>query len=303
MSSLKTIHLAQGPIRYLEHGQGQPVVFVHGLLVDHRLWTPLLQDLGPGLRCILPDWPLGSHAMAMQPEADLSVHGMARLIADFIASLDLKEVILVGNDTGGALVQMVCARHPERIGRVVLTTCDAYDVFPPPAFVTLKWWGHIPGLAWASAQLLHHIPALRRLPITFGDLTEAPLSDALAERWLRPLRTDAGVRRDVRKFLRSMSARFTEEAGFALKGFKQPVLLLWSQRCRHFPNRLAERLHCELPDAELQWIDSSGVFLSLEHAPRVAASIRRFGLALTSPSQSTPSLNGAVAMARMPLVV
>lgn len=278
MSSLKTIHLPQGPLQYLERGRGQPIVFVHGLMADHQLWVPLLPDLGQVARCIVPNWPLGAHAKAMKPDADLSVPGLARLIADFIVALDLRDVTLVGNDSGGALVQMVCARHPERIGRAVLTTCDAYDVFPPPAFATLKWWGHVPGLAWVSAQLLHHVPVLRRLPIAFGDLTEGPMDDDLIERWLRPLRKDAGVRRDVRKFLRSVSTRFTEEAGFALQGFNRPVLLLWSTRCRHFPKRLAERLLRELPDARLQWIDTAGVFLSLEHAGQVADSIRRFHL-------------------------
>lgn len=276
MSSLKTIHLPQGPLQYLDQGRGQPIVFVHGLLADHQLWVPLLPDLGQVARCIVPNWPLGAHAKAMKSDADLSVPGVARLIADFIAALDLRDVTLVGNDSGGALVQMVCARYPERIGRAVLTTCDAYDVFPPPAFATLKWWGHVPGLAWVSAQLLHHVPVLRRLPIAFGDLTDEPLADDLIEHWLRPLRKDAGVRRDVRKFLCSVSTRFTEEAGFALQGFNRPVLLLWSTRCRHFPKRLAERFLRELPHAELQWVDSAGVFLSLEHAGQVADSIRRF---------------------------
>ena len=286
MSSLKTIHLPQGPLQYLEQGRGQPIVFVHGLLADHQLWLPLLPDLDQGVRCILPNWPLGAHAMAMKPDADLSVPGVAQLIADFIAELDLRDVTLVGNDSGGALVQMVCARHPERIGRAVLTTCDAYDVFPPPAFATLKWWGHVPGLAWMSAQLLHHVPVLRRLPIAFGDLTDEPLASDLIEHWLRPLRTDAGVRRDVRKFLRSVSTRFTEEAGFALQGFNRPVLLLWSTRCRHFPKRLAERLLRELPNAKLQWVDSAGVFLSLEYAGQVADSIRRFHLETACEAKS-----------------
>lgn len=108
MTTLKTIHLPQGPLQYLEQGRGQPMVFVHGLLADHQLWLPLLPDLGQGVRCIVPNWPLGAHAMAMKPDADLSVPGVAQLIADFIAALDLRDVTLVGNDSGGALVQMVC---------------------------------------------------------------------------------------------------------------------------------------------------------------------------------------------------
>jgi pimeloyl-ACP methyl ester carboxylesterase len=224
----------------------------------------------------MPNWPLGAHALAMKPQADLSVPGMARLIADFIEALDLKDVILVGNDTGGALAQMVCARFPKRIAGLVLITCDAYDVFPPPAFAYLKWLGVVPGAAWASAQLLHHVPWLRKLPITFGDVSDRPLPQQLVERWLRPMRKVAGVRRDVTAFMRTLSARYTEEAGLALKGFDKPVLLLWSTRCRHFPRRLAERLQHELPNASLQWIDSRGVFLSLDHPQQVARHILSF---------------------------
>jgi pimeloyl-ACP methyl ester carboxylesterase len=276
MHQLKILQLPQGPVPYLEQGQGQAIVFVHGLMVDNKIWQPLLSELSQGLRCILPNWPLGAHSMPMKPEADLSVLGMTRLIADFIAALDLRDVILVGNDTGGALAQMVCAQFPERISRMVLTTCDAYDVFPPPVFGFLKWLGHIPALAWLTAQLMHHVPPLRRLPFAFGDLTDAPLDGELIERWLKPMRTEAGVRRDVRKFLRTLSNRYTQDAGVALQRFNKPVLLLWSTRCRHFPGRLAERFQRELVNTELSWIDSAGVFLSFEYGRQVADKIRLF---------------------------
>jgi pimeloyl-ACP methyl ester carboxylesterase len=224
----------------------------------------------------MPNWPLGAHAVAMAPQASLSVSGMVQLIVDFIVELDLHDVILVGNDTGGALVQMVGASCPQRLARMVLTTCDAYDIFPPPAFVHLTWMGHVPGLAWLAYQLMHHIPASRRLSIAFGSLTDRPLDPGLVKQWIRPLRENVGVRRDVCKFLRTLSSRDTEEAGEALKAFDKPVLLLWSTRCNYFPRRLAERLQRELPHAELHWIDSGGVFVSLEHTAQVAGHIRRF---------------------------
>ncbi|MBI5924658.1 MAG: alpha/beta hydrolase [Aquabacterium sp.] len=276
MLQQKVLQLPQGSLRYLDQGQGQPVVFVHGLMVDGQLWQPLVAELGPSWRCILPDWPLGAHALPMHPQADLSVPGMVRLIADFIVALDLHDVILVGNDTGGALAQMVCAQFPERIARLVLTTCDAYEVFPPPAFSYLKWLGYSPMLTWLMTQLMHVVPPLRRLPIAFGDLTDKPLDGKLIERWLRPARTHAGVRRDVCKFLRTLSNDHTLQAGRALRHFGQPALLLWSKQSRHFPARLAERLRCELPNAELIWVDSAGVYVSLEHAGHLSASMVRF---------------------------
>lgn len=276
MHPLQTVTLAQGSIDYLDQGEGQPMLFVHGLLVDHQIWRPLLPELSTTQRCIMPNWPLGAHAVVMKPDADLSVSGMVQLIEDFMAVLDLRDVILVGNDSGGALVQMVCARFPQRIARVVLTTCDAYDVFPPRAFIHLKWMGHVPCLAWLSYQLMQHIPPLRRLPLAFGALTDRPLDPCLIEQWLQPLRQSAGVRHDVRQFLRTLSTRDTEQAGKALQTFDKPVMLLWSTRCKYFPRRLPERMRRELRQIELHWIDSKGVFLSLEYPDWVAAHIRRF---------------------------
>src|SRR3989338_4235402 len=118
MHPLRTVTLAQGTIDYQDQGEGQPMLFVHGLLVDHQIWRPLLPDLSTTQRCIMPNWPFGAHAVAMKPDADLSVSGMVQLIEDFMEALDLRDVILVGNDSGGALVQMVCARFPQRIARV-----------------------------------------------------------------------------------------------------------------------------------------------------------------------------------------
>src|SRR5438445_13019107 len=103
MDAAQTIQLSAGPLRYVDRGSGPPVVFVHGLLVDGRLWrkvTPLLEGR---VRCIVPDWPLGSHANPMNADADLTPRGVARLIDNFLEALELRDVTLVGNDTGGAI--------------------------------------------------------------------------------------------------------------------------------------------------------------------------------------------------------
>src|SRR5688500_18689891 len=129
--AMKEVRLKQGVVRYREVGSGPPLVFVHGLLVNGELWRKVVPLLSGSYRCIVPDWPLGSHAVALEPDAELSPVGVAALIADFLAALELKGVTLVGNDSGGALCQLVATRHPERLGRLVLTTCDAFEVFPP----------------------------------------------------------------------------------------------------------------------------------------------------------------------------
>ena len=114
------VTLPQGTISYRERGTGDPIVFVHGALVNADLWRKVVPELAKDFRCIAPDLPLGSHERAMPADADLSPPGVAKLIADFLAALDLDNVTLVGNDTGGAICQV--RRHaapgPDRAARV-----------------------------------------------------------------------------------------------------------------------------------------------------------------------------------------
>ena len=144
--------LPQGTIHYRESGEGEPIVFLHGLLVDGRLWrkvTPLLEDR---FRCIVPDLPLGSHTIPMSPDGDLSPPSLAKIVDGFLEALDLESVTLVANDTGGAIGQITAANHPERIGRLVLTNCDAFENFLPPAFRPLQWSARVPGGLTALLQ-------------------------------------------------------------------------------------------------------------------------------------------------------
>src|SRR3954451_4357782 len=152
--------LRQGTIRYTESGEGDPIVFVHGLLVDGRLWRKVTPLLAGDFRCIVPEMPLGSHTTPMSPDADLSPPALAQLIEEFLESLGLDEVTLVGNDTGGAISQITAANHPQRIGRLVLTNCDAFETFLPPAFNPLKW----PARAGTLTELLQgmRLAPLRR---------------------------------------------------------------------------------------------------------------------------------------------
>src|SRR5262249_47121802 len=127
----RELELSQGRLRCFEAGSGSPIVFLHGLLVNANLWRKVVTRLSPDFRCIALDLPLGAHTLPMPDAADLTPHGLAALVADALEALALEQVTLVGNDTGGALCQIVVTRRPERIGRLVLTSCDYRDNFPP----------------------------------------------------------------------------------------------------------------------------------------------------------------------------
>ena len=255
-------------------GEGPPVVLVHGALVNANLWRRVVPLLGGRTRVAL-DLPLGSHIEAMPREADLSPPALADLIADAIAALELEDVTIVGSDTGGALTQMLATRRPERIGRVVLGSCDAFDNFPPRLFRYVLAPALVPGaipLAFGGLR----IRALRRLPIAYGWLTNEPPEPEADDSYVLPALTRGDVRRDIRKLLAGLDPRHTLDAAAKLTGFDKPVLIAWSANDRFFPPAHAERLARLIPDARLEWIEGARTF-SAEDAPeRLAELIAAF---------------------------
>ncbi|HST56658.1 MAG TPA: alpha/beta hydrolase [Solirubrobacteraceae bacterium] len=300
-----TVDLLQGRISYRDTGagntgggasSGDPIVFVHGLLVDGRLWrkvTPLLES---EFRCIVPDLPLGAHTHALRVDADRSPRGVAHLLADFLEQLGLERVTLVANDTGGAIAQLLVTERPERIGRLVLTPCDAYENFLPPVFRPLQWLARVPGALTFVVQGMRLAP-LRRSPLGFGLLTKRPIPDEITGAWAGAFLGDAGVRRDAIGLLRGIDKRDTLAAAEKLKTFECPTLLAWAAEDRFFKLRFAERLARDIPNARLEPIADSGTFVSEDQPERLAELIAQFArepyTATGAGNQSAGSVPGA----------
>ncbi len=153
LGSLKEVQLAQGTIRYRECGSGEPLVFVHGLLVNGDLWRKVAPSLAKSYRCIVPDLPLGSHEIPLATSADLTPPGLVRLITDFLDALELPAVTLIANDTGGALCQLLIAANPDRVERLVLTNCDAYENFPAPPVSLLTMGAAYSGFCFSPGEV------------------------------------------------------------------------------------------------------------------------------------------------------
>jgi pimeloyl-ACP methyl ester carboxylesterase len=264
------ITLPQGTIHYRDAGAGPPVVFVHGLLVDGTLWrrvTPLLEGEA---RCVVPDLPLGSHRTAMNADAEITPAGVARLVGDFLAALDLEDVILVGNDTGGAISQLVALDHGERVGRLVLTNCDCFEVFPPKEFKPMMQAARVPGALYAAMQPMR-AAAARRSPMAYGGLAH-DLPDEVTEAWIKPFLDDADVRRDTVSFLRAVDKAITLDAAARLPSLKIPSLVAWGQDDRFFSPELGRRLAATLPSSRLEPIEGARTFVA-EDAPEALASL------------------------------
>jgi pimeloyl-ACP methyl ester carboxylesterase len=279
-----TLQLPQGPVRVREEGDGPPIVLIHGLLADGRLWDDIVAPLSAHARVFVPDLPLGSHRTAMRPDADLSPYGLAKVIADLLAALELHDVTLVANDTGGAITQIAVTRHPERVGRLVLTPCDSFENFLPAMLRPMQYLGgYVPGALALIGQTMRS-KALAKSQLGFGPLAFNHRPELYVS-WLEPARKDRAVRRDLKKILRGIRPRYTLEAAELLPGFHRPALIAWADRDRFFPREHAERLAALLPDSRLEIVEDSRTFIPFDQPDRLAALITEFvGLGQKAPA-------------------
>lgn len=269
----KEIQLPAGTIRYREAGTGKPIVFVHGYLVDGRLWDGVVDRLSDRFRCLAPDWPLGAQQVAMNPDADLSPPGIAKLIADFLTKLELEDVTIVGNDSGGAMSQVLATTYPERIGRLVLTNCDTHENFPPGIFKAMPPLAKLPG-GMRALSAPFRVPAIARR--AFAPFARTKIPDELIASWLQPATADAGVMRDLKKVTAGMNKRHTLTAAEKLHNSQLPIRLLWAPGDKYFPISYAERLAGEAANAEIVQIPNAKTFVPLDQPERVAEELARF---------------------------
>jgi pimeloyl-ACP methyl ester carboxylesterase len=283
---MPTVDLTPGRVHYRsagpQDGPHPPIVFVHGLLVNGELWTGVADALArDGITSYAPDLPLGSHPIALAADAEISPRSVAALINEFLDALDLHDVTLVGNDTGGALCQFLIDADDSRIGRLVLTNCDAFDQFPPPPFNWLFKPARRP--AGLRAMMAAMRPkAVRNSVLGYGPLTSRrPIDAELTMRWARPGMTDAGVRRDTSKFLRAVDPRDLLDVSTRLGRFTKPVALVWGTSDRFFKLEFARRLKESFANASLVEVEGGKTFLPLDEPERVAAAIRDLSAATT----------------------
>jgi pimeloyl-ACP methyl ester carboxylesterase len=255
-----------------EQSDAPPVVFIHGLLVDGQLWTGVADRLAAaGIRSYAPTLPLGSHRIPLGPDADLTPRGVARLILDFLATLDLRGVTLVGNDTGGALCQFVIDTDPDRIGALVLTNCDAFDKFPPPPFGLLVKAGRSRAMLKIMAASTRPT-ALRHSALGFGPLARN-LDPEVTRSWLEPLRTDRAIRADTARFMAGIDKADLLDVSTRLGAFTRPVRLVWGDGDRFFKLEFAQRLADTFPSAELTTVADGLTFVPLDAPEAVAEAI------------------------------
>jgi len=253
-------------------------VFVHGILVNSTLWDPVAEQLAAGgIRCILPDWPLGAHRRPASPDADLSPTAVAGSVSALLGQLDLRDGVLVGSDTGGALCQLALRQlaqggGTDRVGGLVLTNCDAFEQFPPRYFGPLFTLARSRPAVWLLAQQTR-LRAVRHSPLGFGPLLNRPRPAALTRGWIQPLLDSAAIRHDLTRFARGLQGTELIEAATWLGSFPGPVRLVWGTRDRHFTVGLGRRLQAAFPHAQLDEVADATTFVSVDRPGAVVSAV------------------------------
>ncbi|BBY34969.1 oxidoreductase [Mycolicibacter minnesotensis] len=272
---MPTVDIDAGTIHYDTVGpsDGRPVLFVHGYAMGASMWGPVSERLAArNLRCIAPNWPLGAHPTALRPGADRTLPGIAAMVDAFMAALDLDDVILVGNDTGGLVSQLVAVNHPGRLGALVLTSCDAFEHFPPPIIN--------PYIVAAKSAVTFRVALqpMRLRPFrnyAYGQLAHRDI-DGLAREWVAPALKDAGVAEDLRLLTKSLNQQTSLDAGARLSGFAKPALIAWSADDLFFPAEDGRRLAQTLPNARFELIEGARTYSMIDQPERLADLVAEF---------------------------
>jgi pimeloyl-ACP methyl ester carboxylesterase len=222
-----SVQTASGRISYTAQGTGPAALFVHGVLLNGHLWRHQLADLSAVRRCIAVDL-LAHGDTEIAPDQDVSVTANAKMLKEFLDALNIDQVDLVGNDSGGGIAQIFAALYPERVRSLTLTDCDTHDNWPPEAFKPFLAIAAGGGLRGALEAMLSD-KRVYRSPQALGPAYEHPelLSDDSIETYLRPLVRTEQRTREFQRFLAAFDNKHTVAIEARLKTLKAPTLIVW----------------------------------------------------------------------------
>ena len=275
---LERLDTRLGPVGYRVSGDGPVLVFFAGALANGDLWRDVVDPLQDRYRCITIDLPLGAHRWPLSPDADRSAISLARLLLDCLELLEVTDAIVIANNTAGGLILLSLATdHPAlaRISGLVLTNCDSYDQFPPDGLRRLCALCRThPRLARALVRLQARSSILRRK--TVGSVTGRGLDDMRTASFFGPARRDPQVVGDLVAAFAGFRPELLIDGAWAIRGFEQPVLVVWGEECEFFPMRDAQRLASDFPRATVVSVPRAKAWVPIDNPGAVAQAIAQF---------------------------
>jgi pimeloyl-ACP methyl ester carboxylesterase len=271
-----TVLTRSGPASYIDTGgPGRTALFVHGVGSSSYLWRHVIAQLDDERRCVAIDLPLHGQTPAAAGQ-DLSLPGLARFLADCCDALQLTDIDLVANDTGGAVSQVLAAGHPELLHTLTLTNCETLDNFPPRVLLPAIWMARLGLLAPLGRWLARDLRRARKRMLDTGYQDPASLPDEVARAWIEPVLGSSESARTYQRLFRSLHARDLRAAGPGLARLTAPAVIVWGTGDTIFPVKWAYRLRDTIASAtEVVEVDGGRLFFPDERAEELTAALRR----------------------------
>jgi pimeloyl-ACP methyl ester carboxylesterase len=252
-----------GDVAYLEEGTGPAALFIHGVFLNADLWRHQIGDLADIRRCLAVD--LLAHGESSCPApADVTMDLQAQMIVGFLDAMGLDDVDLVGNDSGGAIAQLVAARQPERVRSLTLTNCDTHDNWPPVAFAPIRQLA-IDGVLAAGLAALASDPTTARASLASSFEHPEALADETLTGFFRPFAASPVKADAVQAFVAGMDNSITVAIRDDLARFGAPTLIVWGTADDFFDVKWATWLAGTIPGTvRCVEIDGAKLFFPLE---------------------------------------
>jgi pimeloyl-ACP methyl ester carboxylesterase len=265
-----------GPASYIDTGgPGRAVLFIHGVGTSSHLWRNVIGQLDGQRRCVAVDLPSHGYSPAATGQ-DFSLPGLARFVADFCDALELADLDVVANDTGGAITQVFAVGHPERLHTLTLTNCETHNNMPPRALLPSVVLARLGLLARIAPRMARDIPRARKRVFRLVYQDVANLPEEITRIWLERSFSTPESARQSQRLLTSLHARDLLAIEPALARFQVPTLIVWGTSDIFFRRKWAYWLRDTIPGAtEVVEIDGGRLFFPDERATEFTAALRR----------------------------
>jgi pimeloyl-ACP methyl ester carboxylesterase len=270
------VQTSSGPASYVDTGgPGRVALFVHGLGTSSYLWRHVIDQLDGQRRCVALDLPLHGHTPAAADQ-DFSLPGFARFLAQFCEGLELNDIDLVANDTGGAISQVFATGHPELLHTLTLTNCETHKNLPPKVLLPAALLAHMGLAARISPRLLRDIRRGRKRFYGLGYQDIENLPEDLARFWLESQFATPELARQNQRIMTSLHARDLLAIEPALARLQVPTLIVWGTGDIFFRRKWAYWLRDTIPGAtEVMELAGARLFFPDERATELTAALRR----------------------------
>jgi pimeloyl-ACP methyl ester carboxylesterase len=277
MSERQISHVSTpyGEVAYAQAGAGPPALFVHGVFLNGYLWRHVIDGVSDLRRCIAIDL-LGHGETRTSADADMSFDTQAAMLEAVCVALDVAQVDVVANDSGGGIAQIFAARRPERIRSLTLTNCDVHDNWPPPALEPLLAAAKGGKLGDLGRAMLADA-AFARQSLAVGYEHPERLSAETIRIYLEPLFRNPEAASLFAQMFVKMDNRQTTAIEPGLRALGAPTLIVWGDGDIFFDVKWAHWLKATIPRAlEPIVVEGAKLFFPEERPGELIAPLRKF---------------------------